>query len=218
MGRFVLQYKSFAFASTMQTLIPGLQAPNAAFLTGAGIATGFAAGSLFIKAKAGNWAVPSWDTEEGFWWWMRNSVDRAGFQGITSDMNSFLGFLTNGQATLGNALGLGPDREFKYSNRNWLTETIGPTASTAWDAWKAGGAVGNALLFNKQPPERAWNALRRQVWLNNHFLLDRLYQETFTGMDKKVRRGFADHLWTETKQGLRPYYNIPDLEGMVGYQ
>lgn len=81
MGKFILQYKSFAFASAMQTLIPGLQHPTWAWVHGAGIATGFGMASIYLKSVAGGWDVPGPD-DVG--WWIRNGVDASGVWGSSA--------------------------------------------------------------------------------------------------------------------------------------
>lgn len=191
MGRFVLQYKAFAFASTMQTTIPALQRPDAAFITGAGIATGFAMLSIYLKAQAGGWNVPGIDDEDGLIWWLRNGVSRAGFTGILDDINTWMGFATNGKATIGNVLTGSVDKEFLYTNRNLFTETFGPSVSTLVDAGKMGAAVTGIALFGEQPRKAEWNAWRRQTWLNNHFLFNKTFRDAFSGMEYQMRRKTA---------------------------
>jgi hypothetical protein len=195
LGRFIFQYKSFAFASTMQTVIPFMQSPSYNWMNGAFIATGFGAISLYLKSVAGGWNTPGVDTETGLMWWIRNSIDRAGYHGILGDMNNYMGFLTRGQLSAGNLLPGGPDSGFVHTNRNILTELAGPSGSTLVDVAKIAMGMSDAILFGEQPPTRAYNAFRRTLPFNNHFLLNRtVFQPAIEHVERNMRRGFADEL------------------------
>lgn len=195
LGRNIFQYRSFALSSIAQTLVPGLQAPGFDWLIGAGMAVGMGGLSIYMKALAGGWPMPDLSTEEGLNHFIRSAVDRSGIAGVYGDMNNWLGFVTRGEVAVGRAFNDRADPSFRFSNRDIVTETLGPTASNLKDFGKAASGLLNAAIYGEQPPTRAYNALRNITPLNNHFLLNRtVFRPFYENFERQVRRGLAEEL------------------------
>lgn len=208
MGRFMLQYKSFAFAATTRMLTLGLQKPDLAFWNGVGMSVGLGMASLYLKSTAANWPTPDITTEKGFWWWLRNGMDRSGVWGILGDVNNSVGIATRGGISAGRPFG-GIDPGFRYTSRNILTEAVGPTASTIQDVGKVLEGVGDMAQW-QAPSIASRNASKRLMPAQNHFALSRIYDRTFSaghrgmintlGLQRPKRRVTKRQRWTKSRQ------------------
>jgi len=193
MGKFIMQYKSFGFASAMQTAIPGMQQPSWAWLHGAAIATGFGMISVYLKSQAGGWDVPGPDDIS---WWIRNGIDASGVAGIFGDVHNTLGYATRGESTIGAALTGQIDPAYRYTSRGPLGSLLGPSVSTLTDIGRVGAGLAS-VARGEQPPTRAYNAAKRMVPTNNHILVNAgVWQPAFKEAERYVRREFVDQLST----------------------
>lgn len=189
-GRFFTQYKTFAVASATRTLLLGGQRADRAFWNGAAIMTSLGMASIYLKSQAAGWPTPS--IKDDYWWWIRNGIDRSGLFGFLSDANNVVGIATRGGISAGRLLGGKPDPGFRYTNRNLLTELVGPSSQTILDVGEVAGGVGD-LFRGYTPPIKAFNAARRLTPGNNLFYLSRVYDRAF----RKARRLGIDLFNTE---------------------
>lgn len=215
LGRFIFQYKSFAFASTMQTLVPGLQRMSQSWAIGASIGIGLGIASTYLKAVAGGFEnkLPDIRTEYGLMWHIRNGVDRAGFTGIMADVNSWMGYATRGRFYPGGLLPGGEDWSYRYGGRNVISETLGPSVSTMQDFGKLTGGLYGLMVRGEQPARRHWNALKRNIITQNHFLLNRtMWQPLIDASERKMRLGFPK---LKTTRGFPTHEVVPLEEGVL---
>lgn len=198
LGRFMLQYKSFAMAATTRMLVLGLQKPDMAFWNGVAMSVSLGMASLYLKSQAAGWPTPDIDSTKGLFWWLRNGIDRCGVWGILGDINNSVGVATRGGISAGRPFG-GIDPGFRWTSRNLLTEIVGPTASTVQDLGKVLEGAGDMARW-QAPSIASRNAAKRLAPAQNHFLLSRAYDRLF----RSAHRGLVGTLDLERPQRPRP--------------
>jgi hypothetical protein len=167
MGKVILQFKSFAFAATQQALISGLQQKDLAVLNG--LISGASLGMLiyyFKKKMAGK------ELSNDPAVWLMEGMDKSGFTGILGEYSHIADKVGLGINSL-----LNIEQSSRYATRNFSTFLLGPTIGLIDD-----GAVATRALTSGEITEGDAKAIRRMIFLNNHWLLsgamDRL-QESF---------------------------------------
>ena len=167
MGKVILQFKSFTFAATQQILISGLQQKDLAVLNG--LISGTSLGMLiyyFKKKMAGK------ELSDDPTVWLTEGMNRSGFTGILGEYSNIADKVGLGINSL-----LNIQQSSRYATRNSTTSLFGPTISLIND-----GAVATRALTSGEITESDAKAIRRMIFLNNHWLLssamDRL-QESF---------------------------------------
>ena len=139
MGRLVLQFKSFAIASTQRTLLIGLQQRDAAVLNGMMLAAGLGMLVHIIKEKqAGREIDIDFEDPEELSQLLVNGIDRSGLTGWLMDANSMTEKATRGTVGLSAFTGKPISR---YASRNLTGSFFGPTFGTAESAFRVTGAV-----------------------------------------------------------------------------
>ena len=184
-GRFFGQYKTFAMAATNKMMITGMQQNDRAFWTGATMSVAFAMGSIQMKAWAGGYNTPGADKWQ---WWLRNGIDRSGLFGIWADANNILGYASRGNLSAGIVLGGGPDPGFKFTDRNFLTESLGPSAGMMVDIGKIFTGLTD-IAYGVQPSLSASNAAKRMTPLQNHILFNRPMKALFRSGHNSLNQG-----------------------------
>ena len=130
------------------------------------------AASIWLKSQAMGWPTPDADTPKGFLWWMRNGIDRSGAFGILHSANDLVGYATRGGLSAGRILGGDPDPSYRYGNRNWVSELVGPSYSTFQNAGRVSGGLAD-VLQGIAPSQASRHAFERMIPYNNLFYLSR---------------------------------------------
>jgi hypothetical protein len=155
-GKLILQFKSFAFAATQQALMAGLQQKDLAVLSGLISSTTMGMMAYYLKKK-----MAGKEASDNPVVWLMEGWDRGGFGGITSDFSHIADKVGFGANSL-----LGVEQSSRYSTRNFAASLLGPTISLI-DDW----AVGTRALTSGEISPSDARAIRRMIFLNNHWLL-----------------------------------------------
>jgi hypothetical protein len=170
-GKVILQFKSFAFASTQQTLLAGLQQKDLAVLNGLISATSLGMLSYYLKRK-----MAGKDPSDNPAVWLSEGLDRSGYLAILSEYSHIAD-----KAGLGVLSLTGIEQSSRYASRNAAASLLGPSIALVDD----GFTTARALSSGEISPSDA-RAIRRMIFLNNHWLLtgamDRL-QENFVNSE-----------------------------------
>lgn len=155
-GKIILQFKSFAFASTQQTLLAGLQQKDLAVLNGVISATSLGMLSYYLKRKMAG-KEPSDNPAV----WLSEGLDRSGYLAILSEYSHIAD-----KAGLGVSSLTGIEQSSRYASRNAAASLLGPSIALVDD----GFTTARALSSGEISPSDA-RAIRRMIFLNNHWLL-----------------------------------------------
>ena len=155
-GKVILQFKSFAFASTQQTLLAGLQQKDLAVLNGVISATSLGMLSYYLKRKMAG-KEPSDNPAV----WLSEGLDRSGYLAILSEYSHIAD-----KAGLGVSSLTGIEQSSRYASRNAAASLLGPSIALVDD----GFTTARALSSGEISPSDA-RAIRRMIFLNNHWLL-----------------------------------------------
>lgn len=155
-GKVILQFKSFAFASTQQTLLAGLQQKDLAVLNGVISATSLGMLSYYLKRKMAG-KEPSDNPAV----WLSEGLDRSGYLAILSEYSHIAD-----KAGLGVLSLTGIEQSSRYASRNAAASLLGPSIALVDD----GFTTARALSSGEISPSDA-RAIRRMIFLNNHWLL-----------------------------------------------
>lgn len=155
-GKIILQFKSFAFASTQQTLLAGLQQKDLAVLNGLISATSLGMLSYYLKRKMAG-KEPSDNPAV----WLSEGLDRSGYLAILSEYSHIAD-----KAGLGVSSLTGIEQSSRYASRNAAASLLGPSIALVDD----GFTTARALSSGEISPSDA-RAIRRMIFLNNHWLL-----------------------------------------------
>lgn len=155
-GKIILQFKSFAFASTQQTLLAGLQQKDLAVLNGVISATSLGMLSYYLKRK-----MAGKETSDNPAVWLSEGLDRSGYLAILSEYSHIAD-----KAGLGVSSLTGIEQSSRYASRNAAASLLGPSIALVDD----GFTTARALSSGEISPSDA-RAIRRMIFLNNHWLL-----------------------------------------------
>ena len=155
-GKVILQFKSFAFASTQQTLLAGLQQKDLAVLNGVISATSLGMLSYYLKRK-----IAGKEPSDNPAVWLSEGLDRSGYLAILSEYSHIAD-----KAGLGVSSLTGIEQSSRYASRNAAASLLGPSIALVDD----GFTTARALSSGEISPSDA-RAIRRMIFLNNHWLL-----------------------------------------------
>lgn len=155
-GKVILQFRTFAFASTQQVLLANLQKKDMAVLSGLIAATSMGMFSYWIRKKIAG-KEPSSDPNV----WLMEGLDRSAFLGIISEYSHIAD-----KAGIGFAGLTGLEQSSRYAARSAGASLLGPSVSLVSDGFTAT----RALTSNEISPSDA-KAVRRMIPLNNHWAL-----------------------------------------------
>lgn len=174
LGKFVGQFKSFAFASVQRTLLTGLQRRDMNMLMG---------WSMMVGLGMGVYALKQWQADrpvsDDWRVWLSEGFDRSGTMGWFFEANNMIEKVTRGRVGVNALLG-GPPMS-RYASRDMIGALIGPSAGLIEDATTATGAA-FAGDFTGRDTER----LRRLLPYQNLFYLRRLFNEAEYGINDSL--------------------------------
>lgn len=174
LGKVAFQFKSFAFASTNQVLIAGLQQRDAAFINGLMMSValgGFVYGAKTTLAGREVDVRPSKVILE--------SIDRSGVTGYWMDLNNMISTASSGTVSVGRVFGI-DDPMSRYATRNVAGIFLGPTAGAVEDMARVIRSFG--ALGDEEFRASDLHAIRKLVPYQNLFytrnLLDMVEEAT----------------------------------------
>lgn len=174
-GKVIGQFNSFAFASTQQILIAGLQQKDTAFLCGVVQAVSLGMLSYYLKTVNSGREL-SKDPAK----WLAEGADKSGVTAVFMDANNIIEKVS-GQ--IGFPVGLNPllgvEESSRYASRGVVGAVIGPTGGLAEDAFRALG------LLN-EPTKAELNAATRLIPFNNLLYLQYATSEAKKGIAKNL--------------------------------
>jgi len=171
-GRLIFQFKSFAIAANHRMTMATLDDLTMQKMVGLG--TALFAGYVSYASRQtimGKPIATDFDTV------VKESVDRSGFLAAWLSVNTLVERASKGNVDAFKAVGLEGSPTTRYQFDGTLGVALGPWLSTVKNANQVVGAISSG-----QMEERDWRAMRRLVWLNNHFLLHR----GFTEIERKM--------------------------------
>lgn len=169
MGKVAGQFKSFQFASTNRVMIAGLQARDAAAMSGALLTLGLGAMVYGAKQKLAGREV-SRDPQVI----ITEAIDRSGMTGILFDVNNITEKFTRGTVGV-SALTGGPTMS-RYQSRNVMGALFGPTADLIPDVTQVSGAVSTGEVTGSDI-----HTARKLVPYQNLFYLRWLFDQAEEG-------------------------------------
>jgi hypothetical protein len=174
LGKTIMQFKSFAFASYQRTNVWAGQRRDMAVLQGIVTTTGL--GSLVY---AYNQLINGKEISDDPAVWIKEGIDRSGVLALPFEANNTLETISKGR--LGLSAVMGQEANTRYRNRS-LTEVLaGPTIGYGAKAASTVGAFGAAGLTDTELSEADIKAFRRLLPFQNHFALRFLFDEFEAG-------------------------------------
>lgn len=174
LGKVAFQFKSFAFASTNQVLIAGLQQRDAAFLNGLLLSVGL--GGVVYGAKQ---TLAGREVDVRPAKVILEAIDRSGVTGYWMDLNNMMTTLSSGTVSIGRITGI-DDPMSRYATRNVQGIFLGPTAGAIADMAKIIRSFG--VLGDEEFRESDLHAIRKMIPYQNLFytrkLLDMVEEAT----------------------------------------
>ena len=135
-GKIILQFKSFAFASTQQTLLAGLQQKDLAVLNGLISATSLGMLSYYLKRKMAG-KEPSDNPAV----WLSEGLDRSGYLAILSEYSHIAD-----KAGLGVSSLTGIEQSSRYASRNAAASLLGPSIALVDDGFTTARALSSGEI------------------------------------------------------------------------
>ena len=180
LGALILQFKSFAIASTQRTAFAGLQRADREVLQGmVGL---FVMGGIAHMLKE---AIAGRDvTEEGEAEFVLNAIDRSGMLGVVTDANAILERWSHGK--LGLSPAFGSEGVKKYSNRGGVDAVVGPNLGMVEQIMSAGRVAAEFRTGGDIDPKDI-STLRRVIPYQNLFYLRWLFDRTEGALQEAVR-------------------------------
>ena len=167
LGKVAFQFKSFAFASTNQVLIAGLQQRDAAFFNGLLLSVGL--GGVVYGAKQ---MLAGREIDVRPEKVILEAVDRSGVTGYWMDVNNMISTATSGTVSIGRIAGI-DDPMSRYATRNVAGIFLGPTAGAVEDMARVLRAFGQ--LGNEEFRESDLHAIRKLIPYQNLFYTRKLF-------------------------------------------
>ena len=174
LGKTIMQFKSFAFASYQRTNVWAGQRRDMAVLQGIVTTTGLGA-----LVYAYNQLINGKEISDDPAVWIKEGIDRSGVLALPFEANNTLETISKGR--LGLSAVMGQEANTRYRNRS-LTEVLaGPTIGYGAKAASTVGAFGAAGLTDTELSEADIKAFRRLIPFQNHFALRFLFDEFEAG-------------------------------------
>lgn len=165
LGKLILQFRSFAFASMQRVTLASLQNRDMQTLIGLSSMAGLGMMVHMIKEKQAGRKI-NYEPEA----LIAEGIDRAGLTGWFFDANNTVEKLTGGGIGVSRILGKQP--QGRYQARNAMDAVLGPSLGTASTIIGTTGALSRGE-FNQQDTR----AVRRLMPFQNHFALRNLFDE-----------------------------------------
>lgn len=174
LGKVAFQFKSFAFASTNQVLIAGLQQRDAAFLNG--LLMSVALGGVVYGAKQ---SLAGREVDLRPAKVILEAVDRSGVTGYWMDLNNMMSTISSGTLSIGRITGI-DDPMSRYASRNVSGIFLGPTAGAIEDMSRIIRSLG--VLGDEEFRATDLHSIRKMIPYQNLFytrkLLDMVEEST----------------------------------------
>jgi hypothetical protein len=166
-GRLVFQFKSFAVAANHRMLMATVD--DLTMQKMVGLASALFFGYVSYASRMAVMGKPIRTDRDTV---IKEAMDRSGFLSTWLDVNTLLERVTKGKVDVYKALGIKGAPLTRYQFEGVLGTALGPWVSTLKNANQVAGAISSG-----QMEERDYRALRRLIWLNNHFALHRAFTE-----------------------------------------
>jgi hypothetical protein len=175
-GKTILQYKSFMFASTLRMALMGLQRTDAAHLNG--MALGMTLGMMSYAMKSVQYGFPLSDKPQD---WALEGLDRMGAWGMAMELNNTLEVLSRGSLGLAPLIGATPTNRF--SKRYQFPGAVaGPTYGLAEELLSLTGSV---LSGDMEPRDARY--IRNLFAWQNVFWWDPVIDVPFEALARSFR-------------------------------
>lgn len=166
LGKVAFQFKSFAFASTNQVLIAGLQQRDAAFLNG--LLMSVALGGVVYGAKQ---SLAGREVDLRPAKVILEAVDRSGVTGYWMDLNNMMSTISSGTISIGRITGI-DDPMSRYASRNVSGIFLGPTAGAIEDMSRIIRSLG--VLGDEEFRATDLHSIRKMIPYQNLFYTRKL--------------------------------------------
>lgn len=166
LGKVAFQFKSFAFASTNQVLIAGLQQRDAAFLNGLLLSVGL--GGVVYGAKQ---TLAGREVDVRPEKVILEAIDRSGVTGYWMDLNNMISTASSGTVSIGRIAGI-DDPMSRYASRNVAGIFLGPTAGAVEDMARIIRSFGQ--LGNEEFRASDLHSIRKLIPYQNLFYTRKL--------------------------------------------
>jgi hypothetical protein len=174
-GATIGQFRSFVFSGTAKTTILGLQRRDSAVM--AGMISMVGVGMLSYYLSMVNTGQELSDNPAV---WIREGVDRSGVLGWIMEANAIMEKASGNNLGVGGMLG-------EAGTRTASTNVIGKIAGPTFGRLKDFADIFAGMSTGKWPAS-ATGAVRRQIPLQNHFLLRHMFDLAEGGIDSRTQR------------------------------
>lgn len=173
-GKVILQFKSFAFASVQRVLLSGLQQRDMATLNGIILMV-----SLGMVSTAAKDSLAGRELSDDPRQWILDGIDRSGITGWFMDANNIMEKFTGGVGL--SALTRDGGGMSRYASRSAPDAMLGPTFGLATNIALALSALGGG-----EAKESDVHEFRKMMPYQNHFLLGRLFDAAEAGVNSAL--------------------------------